>query len=468
MWMDAKGATEMKTETETETKTTDTTNTPPTPDVPKTKPESASEEAKTASRRLPGKVADILDLDDTQRVPIITYSPTEELLTLNKDFLDSANSTSAPVASLLEVRVAANKQPNKWYLVEFYLKIRECMVSKQSVFHKRWRGVCAGATGRFLSIIGATTDFCGSLGRLDWEKDPTREIVGYRDFYAFDAKSTSAHVEYLKNGQAAALWITIAPERFDGSGGGGFPEAKALHYFEWAFRDPPWKRLLHHLARSPSLQLRAPAISPSDENYQIYPDGRRPVDVHVPKTTVRFDVAEGDYFVHFMPLLMETFGPDGRRAHRLWTKERRNDNLPVILVWQDMYVWFIWRNGPEGPLEMQYTGFWLPQIPPGKPNYERERKLRIESEKKLNMPPYGQWQWQYGSHEKMVKSYDKFHGPGGSSSTDNPRKKSKPLSGLAQMEAARILGDSEMSSKEKHWKKSKRRPMPRKEPESFF
>lgn len=327
-----------------------------------------TEAGSSGPKLLPGQMAKLLDLVDTHRKPLISYLPDEAL------FVRHAKK-KLPIG-LFEHRKTVNTDPNQLYKIRFYNKMRESLLSKLSVHHRRFRGALLANVQRLFSLHGATNEFHRPLGLKKLlkhgENDESRIVRGeFRD-QVFDKEDTRATLELLPTGQAALLWIQMIPMRWISEYNSQKPSYETpLKHYKWAslVENRPWNALANVLELSPNRTLKAPSVSPSSPDYEVWPTEEACSNPPLPSK----EVARRVLFMHVMPLFMEMYGKDGKRANKLWGGDRRNENLPVVFSWQEKYIWCIWRNGPHGPLEMQQTGDWIPEVLPGSRTYEAEQ-----------------------------------------------------------------------------------------------
>ncbi|KAK8116806.1 uncharacterized protein PG998_005087 [Apiospora kogelbergensis] len=309
-------------------------------------------------------MAKLLDLVDTHMKPAIYYLPDEAL------FVNSR----AGKAAFFEHRKTVNPKPNQLHKIKLYDQMRKALISARSVHHKHYRGTLFSAVQRLFGLQGATTEFHRPLGKGKPEEIDESRVVrcAYRP-RIFDRENTRATVETLPTGQAALLWIHMVPTRWHVKETMPLPaDEHPQSHFKWAHSQEnlPWNALAHILKSSPTHTLKTPSESPSSPDYQVWP-----AEAHLHPPISNKEVSERVFFMHVMPLFLESYGQGGKLARKLWNDGRRNDNLPVVFSWQEKYIWCIWRNGPHGPLEMQQTGDWIPEVSPGQRNYEVEQEL---------------------------------------------------------------------------------------------
>lgn len=315
--------------------------------------------APPALRPLPGKIARLFDLVDKKRWPLISYLPDEKVFVRPLD---------KPKGKCFEHRKTINPDPNQMHKIKLYHQLRASLVKNLSVFQKRFRGCLLSGQHRMFSLNEATSETHGRLGLArDWEKDESRLTSNVQRLQPFERDNTDATLETLSDGRAGLLWINMVPQRCS-DGGRSVPVTASTH-FRWA-SDPdnlPWNTLKDVLEKAPNGTIKVPTLSPSSGGYQVW-TGKAPI---LPDTAV----ADRVLFMHIMPLFMKTYGLGGCKARKLWGEGRHNNNLPVVFSWQEKYVWCIWRDGPNGPLEMQQTGCWVPEVAPGNQYYKTEQEL---------------------------------------------------------------------------------------------
>ncbi|KAK8001239.1 hypothetical protein PG991_013461 [Apiospora marii] len=309
---------------------------------------------------LPGQIARLLNLVDMKRSPLISFLPDEKAFVRPQD---------KPTGECFEYRKTINPDPNHKYKIKLYHQLRSALVKTLSVFQRRFRGALQSGQHRMFSINKAISELHGALGLArDWALDEWRMVSNVIRSQPFERDNTDATLETLPDGRAGLLWVNIVPQRCSHADRAA-TETPSTH-FRWAsdWDNLPWNTLKNVLETAPNGTLKVPTTGPASGAYEVWTEKK-------PGLPSGMQVADKVIFMHVMPLFMKTYGPGGHKAWKLWGKDRHNENLPVVFSWQEKYVWCIWRNGPHGPLEMQQTGCWVPEVAPGTQYYETEREL---------------------------------------------------------------------------------------------
>ena len=309
---------------------------------------------------LPGQLARLLNLVDEKRRPLISFLPDEMAFVRP---LDRAT------GERFEYRKTVNPDPNHQYKIKIYHQQRSALVKELSVFHRRFRGALQSGQHRMFAINKAATELHGPMGLArDWALDEWRVVSNVQNQQPFDRDNTDATLETLPDGRAGLLWVNITPQRSSHDDRASL--LTAYQHFRWAseWDNLPWNTLKNVLETAPNGTLKVPTSSPASGAYEVWTEKK-------PGLPSGMQVADKVIFMHVMPLFMKTYGLGGHKAWKLWREDRHNDNLPVVFSWQEKYVWCIWRNGPRGPLEMQQTGCWVPEVAPGTQYYKTEQDL---------------------------------------------------------------------------------------------